>query len=207
MFGFISNSTILAELLAIAKVQSSQSTQLLSVISASSSLTNELTAIAKAQLAESEQLDTIIQLCTPVPNLAVKIRLALPTRTRKGILMATYPLANDEIVTIPILTDDVNGDPVTPPSGDTFTAVCSIPASLNAVINGTNLVVNALVAAHVNPVAPAAPDLFVTVSDSAGLQTFVQAFDIVADVAPKSITLDLAHATVASQPVPTNPGP
>lgn len=138
---------------------------------------------------------------------AVKINLALPTRMRKGVIMSNYPLANDEVVTIAILTDDANGDPVSPPSGDTFSAVSSIPASLAASVTGTSLVINALVAAHVNPAAPAAPDLFVTVSDSAGLAKYVLVVDIVADVAPKSITLDLADATTVAQPVPTNPGP
>lgn len=150
---------------------------------------------------------TIIGYFTPAPSLAVKIRLALPTVTKKGILMANYPLPNDEVVAIQILTDDIAGDPVPPPPGDTFAAVCSIPASLNAVVSGSILTINALVAGHLNPPAPADPDLFVTVTDSAGIQKYVLVVDIVADTAPKAIMLDLANAVVTPQPVPSNPGP
>ena len=138
---------------------------------------------------------------------AVRISLGFPTiTTKEGKIMANYPLKNDQIVTIPILTDDAAGDPVAPPSGDAFAVVSSIPASLNAEVSGNNVVLNALVAAHMNP-AGAAPDLFFTVSDSKGLTTFVQVVDIVADTAPSAITLDFANATTASQPVPTAPGP
>jgi len=172
-----------------------------------SQLLAKLNAIAAGQATLLADVLEIIKLVTPPASEAVKIRLALPTITRKGVIMANYPLPNDEVVTIAILTDDLAGNPVAPPPGDTFTVVSSIPASLAATVNGTNVVINALVAGHLNPPAPAAPDLFITVSDSAGLQTFVQVVDIVADTAPKQITLDLAHATVTSQPVPTAPGP
>ncbi len=155
-----------------------------------------------------EIAEAIIAPPQPVP---VSISLALPTRTVKGVLMANFELPNDEIVTIPILTDDASGAPVAAPSGDVFSVVSSLPASLNAVIGATAsgapaVVVNALVAAHMNA-DPTAPDLFITVSDSAGLSVFVQAIDIVSDTTAKAITLDLVNTTETSQPTPTNPGP
>jgi hypothetical protein len=148
----------------------------------------------------------------PPPPVPVSIRLALPIRSRKGIIMANYELNNDEVDTIPILVDDSAGVPVAPPAGDAFSVVSSIPASLNAVpattpTGGPAIAINALVAGHLNPAAPAPPDLFITISDSAGLTAFVLPVDIVSDTTPKAITPDLAHVTHVPQPVPTAPGP
>ena len=136
-----------------------------------------------------------------------KIRLALPTITRKGIVMANFELNNDGIYSIPILVDNAGGTPVSPQAGDTFSAVSSLPGSLGVSVSGSVLIVTPLVALHENPAAPAAPDLFVTVSDSAGNSSYIQVFDIVADQTPKAISLNLAGASVAPQPVPTNLGP
>ena len=67
--------------------------------------------------------------------------------------MANYQLKDDNIDTFPILgTDAVTGAPVPLPPGDTFTAVSSDPASVNAVIatsaaGAPELVINALVKA------------------------------------------------------------
>src|SRR5208337_2235780 len=68
---------------------------------------------------------------------AVRISLGLPTRKKDGKVMANFELLNDEVVMIPILTDDASGDPVPAPSGDTFTVVSSNPASLGAAIGAT----------------------------------------------------------------------
>ena len=121
--------------------------------------------------------------------------------------MANFELLNDEVVTIPILTDNAAGTPVTPPAGDTFSVTSNIPGSLNAVVNGATVVLNALVQQHLNPAPPAAPDMFITVTDSAGLSSFIQVVDILPDASAKAITLDLVHTTEVSQPVPTAPGP
>jgi hypothetical protein len=117
--------------------------------------------------------------------------------------MSNYELNNDEVYAIGILVDNAAGAPVSPPSGDTFSAVSSIPASLGVSVSGATLTVTPLVAQHANPAAPAAPDLFVTVSDSAGLSSYIQVFDIVTDQTPKAISLNLAGATTTPQPVPT----
>ena len=115
--------------------------------------------------------------------------------------MANFELANDEIATIPILTDNAAGLPVAPPAGDTFTAVSSNPASLGvAVIASPAAVV-------LTPLVQLSPGLTVTVSDSAGLSAFTQIVDIVADATAKAITLDIANATEVPQPVPAAPGP
>lgn len=136
-----------------------------------------------------------------------KIVLALPTITRKGIVMANFELNNDEVYSIPILVDNAGGTPVSPQAGDAFSAVSSIPGSLGVSVSGSVLIVTPLVTLHENPAAPAPPDLFVTISDSAGNSSYIQVFDIVADQTPKAISLNLAGASVIPQPVPTAPGP
>ena len=118
--------------------------------------------------------------------------------------MPNLELANDEVLTITIKTTDSAGATVPVPAGDTFTAVSSNPASLNAVIGkdaagNPALVLNALV--------QASPNITVTVSDSAGLPQAVQIVDIVPDVTPTNIVLDVADATHVAQPAPTAPGP
>ena len=116
--------------------------------------------------------------------------------------MPNFELPNDEVVTIPIMTQNSAGVTEPMPAGDVFTVVSSNPASLNAVIGtGTTptVVLNALV--------QLSPGLSFTVSDSAGLGVATQIVDIVADVTPTNIVLDLADATHTAQPVPTAPGP
>lgn len=148
--------------------------------------------------------EKIIEGLFPPPSSAKHIKLELPSLTRKGKPVPNYELPNDEVVTITIKTTNSAGMTEPVPTGDVFTAVSSNPASLNAVI-GTDasgnpaLVVNALV--------QASPNISVTVSDSAGLAQDVQIFDIVADVTPTNVVLDLADATHAPQAVPTAPGP
>jgi hypothetical protein len=159
------------------------------------------------RIANALELMLGIQEAESTDNPAVSISLGLPKIARRGVVMANFELLNDAVVTIPILTDNAVGSPVTPPAGDTFTVVSSDSSKLNAVVLNTTVVVNALVQQHLNPAAPAAPDLFITVSDSAGLSKFTQIVDILPDASAKAITLDIAHTTEVSQPVPTAPGP
>lgn len=141
----------------------------------------------------------------PILPVAVRIRLALPVVTKKGVIMANFELANDEVATIPILVDDAAGAAVPAPTGDTFTVVSSNPASLGATIG---VVAGGTAPALVlTPLVQASPGLSVTVSDSSGLASFTQLVDILEDTTPKAITLDVAAATEASQPVPTATGP
>lgn len=130
---------------------------------------------------------------------AVRIVLALPTITKGGISMPNLEILNDTVVTIPIQTQDAEGVVVPAPSGDIFTAASSAPNSLGAAISGTNLVLT--------PLVQASPGITVTVTDSSGLVSATQVCDIVADLTPKNIVLDIAAETTAPQPVPTNPGP
>lgn len=118
--------------------------------------------------------------------------------------MANYELPNDEIDTITINTTNANGDKEPVPSGDTFTASSSNPSSLQAAIGADSNGDPALV---LTPLVQQSPGINVTISDSAGLQQFVLTVDIVADVTPTNIVLDLAGATHTSQSVPSNPGP
>lgn len=135
---------------------------------------------------------------------ATRIALELPSIRKKGVLMPNFELPNDEVVTITIKTTDSAGAVVPVPAGDTFSVVTSNPASLSATIGkdaGGNpaLVLAALV--------QASPGLTVTVTDSAGLPQAILAVDIVPDVAPTNVILDLPDATHTTQAVPTAPGP
>lgn len=135
-----------------------------------------------------------------------KIRLALPLVIRNGKIMANIELPNDEVLIIPILTDDTAGNPVPPPAGDTFSVASSSP-SLTAVIDITTLAPPGTPGVKINANVQVSPGLSFTVSDSAGLTTFVQGVDIVADTTPKAITLDFAHEVAQPQAVPAAPGP
>jgi hypothetical protein len=154
-----------------------------------------------------ESILSTLQTQQTTASKAVSIRLGLPKITKKGVVMANFELVNDEVVTIPILTDNAAGSAVTPPAGDTFTVVSSSSTDLNAVVLNNTVVINALVQQHLNPAAPAAPDLFITVTDSAGLSSFTLVVDILPDASAKAITLDLVNTTEVSQPVPTATGP
>lgn len=134
----------------------------------------------------------------------IRIKLELPTITRKGKVMANYELMNDEVVTITIKTTDSSGKVEPYPPGDVFTAVSSNPASLGVSIGADAAGNPALI---LTPLVQASPSLSVTVSDSAGLIQAIQGVDIVPDVSDTNIILDLASATHTAQPVPTNPGP
>jgi hypothetical protein len=133
----------------------------------------------------------------------VSIALELPTRRKKGAVMPNLELPNDEILTILIKTNDGGGVAVPPPAGDTFSVTTSSP-SLNAVIvsdaSGNPTV-------SINATVQASPSLSFTVSDKAGLAVATQIVDIVPDLTPTNIVLDIADATHVSQPVPTAPGP
>lgn len=115
--------------------------------------------------------------------------------------MPNYELLNDTIATIPVQTTNSAGVVEPPPSGDTFTAVSSLPASLGVSI------ITAPLALVLTPLVQASPGITVTVSDSAGLKVATQLVDIVADATPTNVILDLADATTVAQPVPTAPGP
>ena len=119
-----------------------------------------------------------------------------------------YELANDTVAYIPITTLDAAGAVVPAPSGDAFSAASSNPASLTAAIGvmpaGSAIQGPALV---LTPLVQASPGLTVTITDTAGLTSDTQDVDIVQDLTPKSIGLNLTGATTTPQAVPTNPGP
>lgn len=134
---------------------------------------------------------------------AVKIALEIPRLTRRGIVMPNYELPNDEVATITIKTTDADGDVVPVSATDVFSVASSSP-SLGAVI-GKDASGNPAVV--LTPMVKVSPNITVTVTDSDGLVQAVQLVDIVADVKPANIVLDIADATQVSQPVPTAPGP
>lgn len=149
------------------------------------------------------KLDAILRLLEPQHE-AVQIGLALPTITRNGAIVPNIQLANDTIETITIVTTDAAGATVAAPAGDVFTVVSSNPASLTAAIGTDKSGAPAVV---LTPLVQVSPGLTFTVTDSAGLASDAQGVDIVADLAPKAIGLDIADATTVAQAVPTAPGP
>ena len=118
--------------------------------------------------------------------------------------MPNLELLNDTVVTIPIQTQEAAGQVVPAPAGDTFTVVSSNSASLGAAIAADASGNPTLV---LTPLVQASPGITVTVSDADGLVQAVQLCDIVADLTPTNVVLDIADETTSPQPVPTNPGP
>ena len=118
--------------------------------------------------------------------------------------MPNYELMNDQVSTVTIKTTDSSGNTEAAPAGDVFSVVSSNPASLGAVI-GTDA--SGAPAVVLTPLVQVSPGITVTVSDSAGLAQFVQIVDIVSDVAPTNVVLDIADAATVAQAVPTAPGP
>jgi len=131
---------------------------------------------------------------------ATRIWLALPTVYRKGTsIVANFPLLNDEVYNIPILTKDANGDVVPAPAGDVFSVVSSDPTSLGVAIGQTASGAPACIA---TPLKQTATGITITLSDSDGLTSDIETVDIGPDVAPKSDFLNLAGATTTPQAVP-----
>lgn len=118
--------------------------------------------------------------------------------------MPNFELPNDEIVTITIKTTNTVGVVEPAPLGDVFTVVTSKPLSLLSHVGADSGGNPAIV---LTPVVQVSPDITVTVTDSAGLSAATLVVDIVQDVTPTNIILDVADATHVSQPVPASPGP
>lgn len=149
-----------------------------------------------------DSVDAIVALLSLAP--ATRISLQLPLVTRKGTdIMADFPLQNDKVYTVPIVTLDAAGGAVPAPQGDTFT-VTSASASLGATLGQTTAGAPAVV---LTPMVQAGTGYEVDVSDSAGLSVYKGMFDIVPDVTPVAVSLDTADATTVAQAVPANPGP
>jgi hypothetical protein len=122
----------------------------------------------------------------------------------KETYMPNFELNNDAVYTIPIETTNASGVVEPAPAGDVFSVTASNPTSLQAAIGTTAAGGPAVV---LTPLVQASPNITVTVSDSAGLVQAVQICDIVVDVSPTNVVLDIADATHVSQSVPTAPGP
>lgn len=111
-----------------------------------------------------------------------------------------YELKNDSIDTIPFKGSDSANDLVDLPAGAVLTVANADPVSLNAVMNGNNLVINALVRS--------AQNISVMVDDGTGpLNAFEYSVSIVDNLTPVNVAPDTANITHATQPVPPAPGP
>ena len=118
--------------------------------------------------------------------------------------MANFQLPNDWVVTATIVVQDAAGDMVPAPAGDVFSVVSNNPASLQAVM-GTDADGNPAVV--FNALVQVSPGVSMTISDSAGLTVDTVMIDIVQDMMPVAVGLNLATITHVTQPVPANPGP
>jgi hypothetical protein len=106
-----------------------------------------------------------------------------------------YELKNDSIDTIPIMGVDAAGDLVPLPAGTTPTVVNADPASLQAVVSGSSLVLNCLV-------WPIASNGIRVEVDDGSLAPQALVVTVVADITATSVGLDVTHVTHASQAVP-----
>lgn len=126
------------------------------------------------------------------------LKLALPTIMKEDTIM-NFEIKNTTIATIKILTVDAAGDVVPALSGDVFTVASSDPAKLKVDMildpSGSPAIV-------MTPMVKDVKGLIVTVSDSDHLTSDVQTVDIVADMTPAAVSLDLSGATFTPQPVP-----
>jgi hypothetical protein len=137
------------------------------------------------------------------PPRAVSIALLLPVITRHGEIMANFQLADDTVASIAIHVVDAAGDVVPAVAGDVFTAISSDPTKMTSVIgimpSGPLMGLPAVI---LTPMVKVALNQTVTISDSGGLHSFVLIVDVVADLTPKSIALDVVDAVITPQPVP-----
>jgi hypothetical protein len=139
----------------------------------------------------------------PLPSAATRIAVELPMIRKKDGTMANFEINDDWVVTATIKTTNSAGDTEPVPPGDVFSVSSSSP-SLGVAI-GTDASGNPAVV--MTPMVQASPAITVTVGDSAGLTAFSFVVDIVPDVTPTNIVVDLADATHITQPTPTAPGP
>ncbi len=118
--------------------------------------------------------------------------------------MPNFELPNDEVVTITIKTTNASGTVEPMPAGDTFDVTSDNPTSLGVAVSTDSGGNPAIV---LTPLVQASPGINVTVTDSAGLAAATLVVDIVEDVTPTNVILDVADATHVAQPVPAAPGP
>ncbi len=120
--------------------------------------------------------------------------------------MTTISILNDKITTLFVNFQNPTGGSATAPSGDSYTAVSSAPASLSAAIGGTSTFPTLVL----TPMVQAGTGYTVTVSDTKGLTPATISVSITPDPALAALAAQLvigATSSLASQPVPTNPGP
>jgi hypothetical protein len=113
--------------------------------------------------------------------------------------MPNMEILNDTVVTVPILVDDDEGNPVPMPAGDVPSVVSSDPTKMTATIGATAAGTPAVV---LTPLVRGWVAGSFIVTDSAGLQSVTQGVDIVENLTPAKLTLDIPNVTTAPQAVP-----
>ncbi len=149
------------------------------------------------------RLDKIILILAGQPGAPARIALALPIVTRNGKIMANFELADNTVASIAIHAVDAAGGVVPAPAADVFSAVSSDSTKLTAVIGAMPSGPLAGAAAMIlTPLVKLAKGLTVTVTDTAALTSEVLTVDIVGDLTPKAISLDVVDVVLTPQPVP-----
>jgi hypothetical protein len=162
-----------------------------------------------------DRLERIEQLCREIlrrlpPITPTHIALGNPVAFRKDGTVANYQLLDDTVAYFPVVTLDAEGNPVPPQSGDTFSVALTAPtgASPTAVTASIGVMPGTTNPAVVlTPAVQNSPGWSFTVTDADGLPAISEGFDIVADVAPKSIEINVAGVVTQPQSPPTAPGP
>lgn len=107
-----------------------------------------------------------------------------------------YELKNNNIDTIPFMGSDAANDLVPLPAGTILNVTNANPAELQAVMNGSDLVLNCLAW----PVA--SNGIRVEVDDVGALAPFAYIVTVVEDLTPVSVAPNPGAITHAQQPVP-----
>ena len=117
--------------------------------------------------------------------------------------MPNYELSVAAVASVPIQTLDANGNPVPPPTGDTFTVASSDAAALGVAV-GTmpSGPLQGQPAAILTPLTSTpTPGITVTLTDADNLTAGTQVVDLVADP-PTTDFLDISAAVTTPQTPP-----
>jgi hypothetical protein len=115
--------------------------------------------------------------------------------------MANFELANDAVAYIPIQTLDAEGNPVTPPAGDTFTVASSDPGLTATVGTMPSGPLQGAACAVLTPVVAADANVTVTLTDADNLTAYSIVVDIVSG-SPTQDFLDVAGVVLVPQAAP-----
>jgi len=216
--GFVQAQTallnnVLQQVVALQQQVTSESTE----ISNGAQLLQAIIAAMGTASQQNEMVGLLQQILTaiesgggPFSNFKpIRITVGRPTDFIGG-KMANTQLPNNVVRQMDILVEDAAGNKVPAPANDTFTVAANNPTIMAATFlagsashSGNPAVqINALVQSATGANGPS-----FTLSDSAGLQSFTETFDVVENQTPTQLAVDQTAPFDQPQPVPTTPGP